>query len=139
MKLSEIVNELIRLGDASQAYWERELPKYHPRYPLVYEGEQEVPPSPEDDQILALLTSLPDDQLYAVAMLTYVGRGDFTAGNLQRANLRLKEWFLDKDVTIAQLMANKSLGEYLTDAVEEFKKRHIDLDGTDFTSALAVN
>lgn len=139
MKLSEIVNELIRLGDASQAYWERELPKYHPRYPLVYEGEQEVPPSPEDDQILALLTSLPDDQLYAVALLTYVGRGDFTADNLPRANRSVKERLPDKDVVLVHLTASKTLGEYLTDAMEECEKRHIDVDAIDLANELAVN
>jgi hypothetical protein len=33
MKLSEAVREVIRLGDASRAYWDRELPKHHPHYP----------------------------------------------------------------------------------------------------------
>lgn len=139
MRLSEIVKELIRLGNASHAYWDRELPKYHPHYPLVRDGEQEVPPSPEDDQMLALLTGLSEDQLYAIALLAYIGRGDFTADNLPRAHQSVKEWFPNKDVAIDQLTASKALDDYLTDAMEELEKRHIDLDGIDFVNALSLS
>ena len=76
MRLSEVVREVIRLGDASRAYWDRELPKHHPHYPVIRAGEDSAPPSPEDAQIQALLKSLPENQLYALLLLTYVGRGD---------------------------------------------------------------
>ena len=39
MKLSELVRQVIRLGDASRAYWDRELPKHHPHYPVIRAGE----------------------------------------------------------------------------------------------------
>ena len=82
MKLSEAVREVIRLGDASRAYWDRELPKHHPHYPLIRAEEDSAPPPPEDAQIQSLLKSLPEDQLYALILLTYVGRGDFSADDL---------------------------------------------------------
>ena len=96
MKLSEAVQEVIRLGDASRAYWDRELPKHHPHYPVIRAGEDSAPPPPEDAQIQALLKSLPEDQLYALILLTYVGRGDFSADDLLPAYQTMKEIFPSK-------------------------------------------
>jgi hypothetical protein len=45
---------------------------------VILAEERSAPPPPEDARIQALLNSLPEEQLYAVALLTYVGRGDFT-------------------------------------------------------------
>src|SRR5438874_3027594 len=105
MKLSEIVNEVIRLSDASRAYWDRELPKHHPHYPIIRAGESLAPAPPEDAQIQALLKSLPENQLYALILLTYVGRGDFSADNLLTAYQSLKDTFPSRDLAIAQLTA----------------------------------
>ena len=46
MRLSEVVREVIRLGDASRAYWDRELPKHHPHYPVIRAGEDSAPRHP---------------------------------------------------------------------------------------------
>ena len=103
MKLSEVVREIICLGDASRAYWDRELPKHHPHYPVILAEERSAPPPPEDAQIQALLKSLPEDQLYAVALLTYVGRGDFRADRLIPAYRTIKETLPSKELAIAQI------------------------------------
>ena len=137
MKLSEAVRQVIRLGEASRAYWDRELPKYHPSYPLIRAGEASAPPPPEDAQIQALLTSLPEDQLYTLILLTYVGRGDFSADHLESAYQTMKETFPNKELAIAQMSGKETLAEYLTDAIEEIKKRHIDLDNLMFASTAA--
>jgi len=139
MKLSEAVREVIRLGDASRAYWDRELPKHHPHYPVIRAGEDSAPPPPEDTQIQALLKSLPEDQLYALILLMYVGRGDFSAHHLLPAYETMKETFPSKDLAIAQMTEKKALAEYLTDAMEEIQKRHIDLDNLKFASTVAVS
>jgi len=139
MKLSEVVREVIRLGDASRAYWDRELPRHHPRYPVIRAGEVSAPPPPEDAQIQALLKSLPEDQLYALMLLTYVGRGDFSADHLLPAYQTMKEVFPTRDLAIAQMTGNKTLAEYLTDAMEEIQKRHIDLDSLKFASTVRVS
>jgi|SRR5579884_89069 len=139
MKLSEAVREIIRLGDASRAYWDRELPKRHPHYPIIRPGEDSGPPPPEDAQIQALLKSLPEDQLYALILLMYVGRGDFSADHLFSAYQTMKEMFPSKDLAIAQMTENWTLAEYLMDAMEELQKRHIDLDSLEFTSAAGVS
>ena len=139
MKLSEAVREIICLGDASRAYWDRELPEHHPHYPLIRAGEEPVPPPPQDSQIQSLLKSLPEDQLYALILLSYVGRGDFRADDLLPAYQAMKEAFPSKDLAIAQMMGEKTLAEYLTDAMEEIQKRHIDLDRLQLASTLAVS
>src|SRR6266404_2206947 len=139
MKLSEAVRKIIRLGDASRAYWDRELPRRHPHYPKIRAGEDSGPPPPEDAQIQALLKSLSEDQLYALILLTYVGRGDFSADHLLPAYQTMKETFPSKDLAIAQMTGMKALAEYLTDAMEDIQKRHIDLDSLQFASTVAVS
>lgn len=132
MKLSEAVREVIRLGDVSRAYWDRELPKHHPHYPLVRDGEEPVPPSPEDLQIQSLLEGLPKDQLYALVLLMYVGRGHYRADDLPTAYQTMKEALPSRAVAITHLMDCKTLAENLRDALEEIRKRHIDLDRVRF-------
>jgi len=137
MKLSEVIREVIRLGDASRAYWDRELPKHHPHYPRVRPGEDSGPPPPEDQQIQTLLKNLPEDQLYALMVLTYVGRGDFSADRLVTAYGTIKDIFPSRELAIAQITGTNTLAEYLTDAMEEIQKRHIDLDSLKFVSTAA--
>jgi hypothetical protein len=139
MKLSEVVREVIRLGDASRAYWDTELPKHHPHYPVILAEERSAPPPPEDAQIQALLNSLPEEQLYAIAVLTYAGRGDFTVDRLIPAYQTIKDILPSKELAIAEITGQKTLSEYLTDAIAEIQKRHISLDGLTFPSAVAVS
>lgn len=139
MKLSEVVREVIRLGDASREYWDRELPKRHPRYPVIGPDETPPAPPPEDSQIQRLLESLPENQLYGVMVLAYLGRGDFSIDNLSRAFEEMKESFPSSTLAIAQLVGTNELAEYLTDATEEIQTRHIDLDCLKFASTVAVS
>ena len=139
MKLSEVVREVIRLGDASRAYWDRELPKHHPHYPRILPGENPAPPPPEDAQIQAMLKSLPEYQVHALSLLTYVGRGDFSADHLMTAYQTIREILPSRDLAIAQITGQKTLAEYLTDALEEIHKRHIDLDSLEFASTVAAS
>ena len=138
MKLSEAVRELIRLGDASRVYWDRELRKSHPRYPFIRAGETSPPPPPEDAQIEALLKSLPEDQVYILIVLTYVGPATFKADDLPSAYQTMKEIFSSKDLAIAQMTGTITLADDLTDAMEALQKRHIDVDSLKFESTLAV-
>lgn len=139
MKLSEAVEEVIRLGEAISAYWDRELPKRHPRYPLIRAGEDSGPPPPEDAQLESLLKRLSEEQVYTLILLTYVGRGDFSADHLLLAYRTMKETFPSKDLAIAQMLGKRTLAEYLTEALEEIKKRRIDLDRLNFENTAAVS
>ena len=139
MQLSEVVREVIRLGDASREYWDRELPKHHPRYPVIGPDETPPAPPPEDAQIQRLLESVPENQLYAVMVLAYLGRGDFSADNLSHAYQEMKESFPSSLLAIAQLVGTNELAEYLTDATEEMQTRHIDLNSLKIASTAAVS
>src|SRR5262249_6126017 len=108
-------------------------------YPMIRAGEEPVPPPPEESQIQSLLKGLPEDQLYALILLTYVGRGDFRADDLPPAYQAMKETFPSKDLAIAQMTGETALAEYLTDAMEEIQKRHIDLDRIKFDRTVAVS
>ncbi|HEX7448636.1 MAG TPA: DUF3775 domain-containing protein [Pirellulales bacterium] len=138
MKLSEVVREVIRLGDASREYWDEELPKHHPFYPVIRPGENPTPPPPEDAEILDLLKRLPENQLYSLILLAYVGRGDCSADDLPHAYREMKEIFPSSDLVVANLAGSRALAEYLTDAMEEIRKRHLDLDKLQLATAVAV-
>jgi hypothetical protein len=137
MKLSEAVRAVIRLAEASQVYWDRELPKRHPHYPLIREGEDSGPPPPEDGQLEALLRSLPEEQIYALILLMYIGRGDFGTNHLMEDYRAMKETFEKPAMAIAQMTGKGTLAEYLTDGLAEIKKHHIDLDALSFASTTA--
>ncbi|HZU36307.1 MAG TPA: DUF3775 domain-containing protein [Gemmataceae bacterium] len=139
MKLSEVIAEVIRLGEASRAYWDRELPRRHPHYPIIRPHEVAAPAPPEDAQIQSLLKKLPEDQLYALLLLTYLGRGDVNANHLLPAYQSMKATFTQRDLVIAQLMGNKALAEYLTDALDELRKHRIDLNSLQFGGAAVVS
>jgi hypothetical protein len=106
---------------------------------VIRPGEDSGPPPPEDAQIQALLKSLPEDQLYTLLLLMYVGRGDFRSDDLMAANQTLKETFSSKDLAIAEMTEQSALAEYLTDAMEGIQKRHIDPDSLKFASTAAVS
>lgn len=138
MRLSEVVAKVIRLGEASQAYWDAELPRHHPDYPFVREGEESPPAPPEDAEIESLLTGLPEDQLYAVLFLTYLGRGDFGLDHLPNAIRVARARFPAKELAIGQVVA-KPVAEYLIDAMEKTLKHGIDVDDLESIGRVAAH
>src|SRR5438105_3779367 len=128
MKLSEAAAEVGRLAKAIHIYWDRELPKRHPHYPLIRSGEDSGPPAPEEAQLQEFLNGLPSDQIYALVLLMYIGRGDETVDHLSERYQTVKETFDTPEHAIAQMASKRSLDEYLTDGLAELEKRGIDVD-----------
>src|SRR2546425_3253607 len=91
MKLSEAVEKVIGLAKVIRDYWETELPKQHPDYPVMNPGEQPLPPPPEEKKLAKLFASLPDDMIYQIGLLMYLGRGDFDVRELADSYKALKE------------------------------------------------
>jgi hypothetical protein len=106
---------------------------------VIHPREKPVPPPPEDAQIEALLGTLPEEQLYALALLTYVGRGDYTGDDLTAAYQTAREILPRRELAIAQIIEQKTLADYLADVMEELQKRHVDLDNLKLDSAVAVS
>src|SRR5438874_1118559 len=93
MKLSEATEKVIRLAKIIRQYWETELPKRHPDYPVMNPGEQQLAPPPEEKELADLFASLPDDMVFQIGLLMYLGRGDFEIGELADHYKALKESF----------------------------------------------
>ncbi|MGH7170835.1 MAG: DUF3775 domain-containing protein [Gemmataceae bacterium] len=133
MKLSEAANEVIALAETIRNYWDAELPKRHPDYPFVHSGEDSGPPPPEEQKLKALLASLPEDLIYKLALLMYLGRGDFGTGDLAGRYQSLKQTFGKPDRAASQMMGKATLADYLTDGLAELDKTGIDVDHLTFT------
>ena len=135
MKLSQVLPEVIRLSQAISDYWETELPKRHPHYPLEYPGEDSGPPPPEEKTLRDLLDGLPEDALYKIALVMYLGCRHFGTDKLASEYQRLKEEFGPREEAVAVLAAMASLGDDLSDGLEELRKAGIDVDKMNFKAA----
>jgi hypothetical protein len=137
MKLSEAIEKVIGLAKVIREYWETELPKRHPDYPIMNPGEEPVPPPPEQRQLADLFASLPPEMIFQIALLMYLGRGDFDASELAPHYEALKKNF-DSAAALASQLADKApLADYLQDGLAELKKRKIDVDKLPTTRAKA--
>lgn len=128
MRLSEVAKRVITLAEAIRNYWADELPKRHPDYPIIHPGEESGPPPPEQKKLQELLAKQPEDIIYQLALIMYLGRGDFDAAGLAAHYKALKETFGKPERAAAQMMEKASLAEYLSDGLEELKKKGIDPD-----------
>jgi Protein of unknown function (DUF3775) len=135
MKLSEAAKKAIQLADACRSYWDRELPKRHPHYPLIRADEDSGPAPPEQQQLESLLRSLPEEQVYALLLPMYIGRGDFGTSHLEESYNALKDTFEKPEFAISQMTGKGVLGEYLSDGLEELQRHKIDVDGIRFPTA----
>jgi hypothetical protein len=128
MKLSEAVQRTIDLATRIRQYWEAELPKRHPNYPLVNPGEGDGPPPPEEKQLRQFLAGLPEDLLYKLALLMHLGRGDFPVGELAERYEELKQDSEKPEWAVEHLVAKVALADYLTEGLEELKTNRINVD-----------
>lgn len=127
MDLSEIAKEVIHLSEAIETYWDAELPKRHPNYPFIKAGEDSGPPPPEEKKLQELFAGLPDDALYKLMLIMYLGRGDFGTGDLAGEYQSLRRAF-ERPELVAEHMMWKPLAGYLTDGLAELEKSGIDVD-----------
>jgi hypothetical protein len=96
--------------------------------PMMTPGEQPLPPPPEEKKLAKLLSSLPEDLLYQIGLLMYLGRGDFSVQELADYYKTLKENFDSATALALQLRDKAPLTDYLRDGLAELEKHHIDVD-----------
>src|SRR5271166_4736394 len=77
MNLSQAVPKVIELAGKVRDYYEAEMRKWHPNYPLVGPGEDEPPPPPEEKELRDFLLTLSGDMIDRLLLIMYLGRGDF--------------------------------------------------------------
>lgn len=129
MNLSEVANRVINLARKVREYYDSELPKRHPNYPLVGPDEETAPPPPEEKELRDFLATLSDDMMYQLMLLIYLGRGDFGTDDLAGYYQALKGTFGDREQTASQMMIYKAtLADELLDGLEELHKHKINVD-----------
>jgi hypothetical protein len=128
MKLSEAVSKVIALARVIRTYWETELPRRHPDYPIVNPGEQPLAPPPEEKKLAKLFAGLPEDMVYQIGLLMYLGRGDFDIRELADHYKTVKENFDSPTALASQLIDKAPLADYLQDGLSELEKHNIDMD-----------
>jgi hypothetical protein len=132
MKMSEIIAKVISLATAIRDYWNVELPKRHPHYPVISLGEDSGPPPPEEQQLKELLSTLSDEEIYDLLLVMYLGRGDFGAGDLATNYRYVTERFPSRERAISQLRGKAPLADYLCDGLAELQKSGINADQLNF-------
>jgi hypothetical protein len=131
MKLSEIVAKVSGLNEAISDYWEAELPKRHPNYPLVNPGEDDDngPPPPEEEELEELLRSLPEDKIYQLLLVLYIGRQEFDTSDLPGKYQSLKERYDDPREEASVWLGQRGfIADFLATGVDKLKRHNIDVD-----------
>ncbi len=137
MKVTTAVSKAIALAEAIRDYWEAELPKRHPNYPLVGPDDDPGPPPPEEKKLRQFLARLPEEVLFKVALVAYLGRGDYETNNLAADYQALRDDFDGPSELISQLLEKASLADYLTEGMTILKKEGLDLDKIELATAKA--
>src|SRR5438552_1893723 len=129
MNLSEAANKVIGLASRVRDYYAAELPKRHPHYPLVGPDEKSAPPPPEETELRDFLATLPDETIYQLTLLMYLGRGDFGADDLASYYQALPGMIGNPGEATSQMMIYKAtLADELSDGLEELRKHGINVD-----------
>jgi hypothetical protein len=123
------------LAKAIRDYWAAELPRRHPNYPLVDPDADSGPPPPEEKELRQFLKRLSADTVYKLALIMYLGRGDFDTTDLPAEYQAIKAGFESSAALIAQMLENAPLADYLEEGMAMLTSHGIDLDKLDLTTA----
>ena len=133
MNLSDVVNKVIDLSGKIRDYYDVEMPKRFPNYPLINsaagESEEDVPPPPEARELSDFLASLPEETIYQLYLLMHLGRWVFSANDLAENYERLKKSVETAENAVFEMTAfEDTLGDNLLDALEELRQYKINVD-----------
>ena len=129
MNLSEAANKVIELGRKVREYYDTEMPKYHPNYPLAGPDEEEPPPPPEEKELGDFLATLSSELIYQLILLMYLGRGDCGADDLGACYETLKDEVGDPEQAVTWMMwSMPTLADEVSDGLEELGKHKIKVD-----------
>jgi hypothetical protein len=135
MLLSDAAKRVIELATTINAYWDAELPKRHPDYPLINEGEDSGPPPPEEAQLRDFLRSLPSEAVYRLYTLMDLGRDYFPATEYVRKYQQLARSTADVDWLRLLLVETVPMPGYLSDGLAKLAAQGIDIDDLNPTPA----
>src|SRR5688500_9727483 len=106
MPFSDTVKRVMDLAGAIQEFWDVELRKWHPKYPIVGdEGQYTGPPPPEEAELRDLLRSLPPADLYKLMALAELGWGPYPAATFPERWRNMARDHPDTEEAISDLIA----------------------------------
>jgi hypothetical protein len=133
MSFSEVVNKVIDLSGKIRDYYDVEMPKRFPNYPLINsaagESEEDVPPPLEAKELSDFLASLPEEAIFQLYFLWHLGRWAFRANELAENYERLKKTVETSEHAVFEMTTfEDTLGDDLLDALEKLRQHKINLD-----------
>ena len=129
MKLSEAANRVIDLAGKVREYYETELRKRYPNYPLVGLDEETVPPPPQEKELSDFLATLSDEIIYQLMLIVHLVRGRCSVDDLGAHYESLKDTVGDPEEAAEEMMWFKaSLADELSDGLEELREHKINVD-----------
>lgn len=133
MNLSEAANRVIDLSRRIHDYYEAELPKRFPNYPLLEREEdldiEEQMAPPEKTELQDFLATLPEETLFQLMLIRYLGRGEFGTNDLAVNYEKLKKKLDDAEHAVFDMMVfDTTVGEELSDGLEKLRKDNINVD-----------
>ena len=134
MTITTATERILPLARAIQEYWEAELPKRHPKYPLVDPNADDGPPPPETEQLRQLLEQLPENTLYKLEFILSPGRARFDKSRLESRYQELRDEY-DAPFLIVHMLDNVHLADELEYGMETLNERGIGLDQLDLIPA----
>lgn len=123
MNFLDTVHRVIDLARRTREYYDAELPKFHPDYPLVHESESEPPPPPTEAELREFLGTLPDDTLHRLIALGRVAWGKMIGNDFQALVDHQKRTYADRSQAIDHLMNKGGLEGELEDGLEDAATR----------------
>jgi hypothetical protein len=136
MKLSEAANRVIDLSSKVREYYDAEYRKRYPNYPLVGPDWESVPPPPEEKELQQVLSTLPEELIYQLHLIMYLGRMSFGTGDLARKYEEIRADFSDAEQARADILGQAAALAYdLEDGLEELRSHDIDVDHLPLRSA----
>lgn len=133
MKVSEAANRVIDLSCRIREYYETELPKRFPNYPLLDREEdldiEEQMAPPEKQELRDFLETLSEETLFQLMLIRHLGRGEFGVENLAEDYEKLKKKLENVEYAIFRMMVfNATIGGELRDGLDQLRKHNIDVD-----------
>lgn len=128
MKLAETAQRVIALARKVRRYYDSELPKWYPEYPVISLTQKGPPPPKEERELRNVFRSLPSETIYQLLLVMYLGRGDFGADDLSGSYEALKQTFDKPERAVSQMMEKAPLADYLSDGLLELERCRIAVD-----------
>jgi hypothetical protein len=129
MTLSKAAERVIELSGQIRDYYDTELPKRYPNYPLIDGEEEDVPPPPQEAELESFLNSLPDELVFQLRLLTRIAWDTVPVTRLAETYHELKEDLGETSEAVSWLMTfHGTLAGQLSDGLEILRRNRINPD-----------